>query len=57
MISIEPIMGDFTGYDFSQFELVVVGLLFGTMKKVRFDVNSIKHDNIYYKPNATKYLK
>lgn len=43
MASCEPILGNFKGYDFSQFEYVVIGGLMGKGKP-RF-YNSIKHDN------------
>lgn len=56
-ISIEPIMGDFTGRDFAQFELVVIGKLFNHVSKIRPEwVRSVKHDNIYYKPSVRRYL-
>lgn len=58
MASIEPLLGSFRGYDFSQFELVVVGALMYVGKKPNADwINSIKHDNIFYKPNVRGYLK
>lgn len=58
MASIEPIMGDFTGYDFSMFNQVVIGALFGEANPPKGEwVNSIKHDNIYYKHSVRKYLK
>jgi protein gp37 len=50
MASVEPILGDFTGYDFSQFELVVVGALI-TFDKSEPDkrfYDTVKHPNIYY---------
>jgi protein gp37 len=50
MASVEPILGDFTGYDFSQFELVVVGALYdftdNPPDKKYYD--TINHHNIYY---------
>lgn len=46
MASIEPIMGDFTGYDFSQFEFVVVGCLIGQNDHKYYD--TVKHHKIYY---------
>jgi protein gp37 len=56
-ISIEPILGDFTGRDFSQFELVVIGKLFNSFSKIRAEwVRSVKHDNIFYKPSVRRYL-
>lgn len=46
MCSVEPIMGDFTGKDFSQFELVVVGSLIGSNSHEYYE--TVKHSNIYY---------
>ena len=46
MCSVEPILGDFTGKDFSQFEYVVVGSLKENNKHDYYD--SVKHDKIYY---------
>jgi protein gp37 len=46
MCSVEPILGDFTGYDFSQFEFVVVGCLIGENDHSNYD--SVKHFKIYY---------
>jgi protein gp37 len=46
MCSVEPILGDFTGYDFTQFEFVVVGCLQGSEDHSNYD--SVKHDKIYY---------
>ena len=58
MVSVEPLQSSFAGKDFSQFELVVIGGMIGGMDKVKSEwVNSIKHENIYYKPNIRKYLK
>jgi len=57
MASVEPIKGGFEDYDFSQFELVVVGALFGAVMKTKGKwVNSIKHPNIHYKANVRQYL-
>ncbi len=50
MASVEPILGDFTGYDFSQFEFVVVGALWTFDDKPldkRF-YDTVKHSKIYY---------
>jgi protein gp37 len=56
-ISIEPILGDFTGVDLSQFELCVIGKLFNHVSKIRPAwVRSVLHSNIYYKPNVRRYL-
>lgn len=50
MCSVEPILGDFTGYDFSQFELVVVGALwtFDDQPLDKRFYDTVKHKNIYY---------
>jgi protein gp37 len=48
MVSIEPIQGSFKGYDFKQFEFVVVGSLING--KVREDLyRTINHWKVYYK--------
>jgi len=57
MASIEPIKGSFEGLDLSQFELVVVGGMIGKGKTKEEWVNSVKHKNIYYKPNIRQLLK
>jgi protein gp37 len=46
MCSIEPILGDFTGRDFSQFEFVVVGSLIGSDSHEYYE--TVKHSKIYY---------
>ncbi len=46
MCSVEPILGDFTGYDFSQFEFVVVGCLMGSDDHSLY--HTVKHNSIYY---------
>lgn len=57
MVSIEPIFGSFDGFDFSQFELVVIGDLMYEKSKTCIEwVNSVNHSNIFYKPNVRKYL-
>lgn len=55
--SIEPILGDFTGCDLSQFNLVVVGGMIGGKIVHGENVRTVRHDNIYYKPNIRRYLK
>jgi protein gp37 len=56
MCSIEPLMGGFTGCDFSQFELVVIGrMMFYKMEFEPAWVSSIKHNNIHYKKNVRSY--
>ena len=58
MASIEPILGDFTGYDFSQFELVVIGGMMNAKVSTKSKwVNSIIHPNIHYKANIRSLLK
>ena len=58
MISIEPIKGSFKEFKFDQFELVVIGGLTGAVSKIKGEwVNSIEHNNIYYKPNVRQYLR
>jgi protein gp37 len=48
--SIEPILGDFTGVDFSMFEYVVVGALlkFDGSKFTHEFYDTVKHPMIYY---------
>lgn len=46
MCSVEPIFGDFTGKDFSQFEFVVIGCLIGNDDHSNY--NTVKHDKIFY---------
>lgn len=57
-ISIEPLLGDFTGMNFDNFDLVIVGAMSG--KKVvtpkKEWIYSIKHNNIFVKNNIKKYL-
>lgn len=50
MCSVEPILGDFTGYDFSQFEFVVVGALitFDDKEHDKRFYDTVKHSKIYY---------
>lgn len=50
-------MGDFTGYDFSMFDLVVIGGIIGGKIVNGKNANTIKHPNIYYKPNIRRFLK
>lgn len=58
MCSIEPMLGSFEGKDFSQFELIVIGALMGAKSHICSQwVNSVKHNNIYYKRNVKQYLK
>jgi len=58
LASIEPLLGDFTGYDFAMFDEVVIGGMINGKSGINTKwVNSIKHSNIFYKPNARKYLK
>lgn len=46
MCSLEPIQGDFTGKDFSQFEFVVIGCFIGEESKEFY--NTVDHQKIYY---------
>jgi hypothetical protein len=48
--SVEPILGDFTGYDFSQFEYVVIGALlrFDGTKFTHEFYDTVKHGMKYY---------
>ena len=46
MCSIEPLLGDFTGYDFAQFEFVVIGDLIGKVDHKHYD--TILHSNKYF---------
>lgn len=56
LCSVEPIMGDFGGYDFSQFDEVVIGrMIFYNSKFDPRWVASIKHSNIYYQKNVRSY--
>jgi len=58
MISIEPLQSSFAGRDLSQYELVVIGGMIGAVSNIKSEwVNSVKHENIYYKPNVRRYLK
>lgn len=58
MASIEPIQGSLDGLDFTQFELLVIGGIINSTEKVRAEwVNSVKHNNIFYKPNVRALLK
>ena len=58
MASIEPLLGSFAGYDFLQFDLVVIGDMIGAKSNIKSEwVNSIKHENIFYKPNIRRHLK
>lgn len=57
-VSIEPLMGSFEGIKFNNIELVIVGAMTGTKPVIpqKEWIQSIKHDNIYYKKNIQKYL-
>lgn len=50
LASVEPILGDFAGYDFSQFEYVVIGALlkFDGSKFTHKYYDTVKHPMIYY---------
>lgn len=47
MCSCEPILGSFKGYDFSQFEFVVIGELDGNGNYKNY--RTVRHKKIYYK--------
>jgi protein gp37 len=47
MCSCEPILGSFKGYDFSQFEFVVIGELDGKGNYKNY--RTVRHKKIYYK--------
>lgn len=44
--SIEPIQGDFSGKDFSQFEFVIIGSMLGKNSREYYD--TVHHNNIAY---------
>lgn len=48
MCSVEPILGSFKGYDFSQFELVVVGEMDGKKGNHKL-YRTVKHKNVFRK--------
>lgn len=52
-VSIEPLLDDFTGVDFSGVDLIIVGAMTGAgaIKPKREWIESIKHRNIFYKDN------
>lgn len=52
-LSIEPLLGSFSGFSFKGVELVIVGAMTGTkavIPKMEW-VNSIRFENIFYKKN------
>jgi len=56
LCSVEPVMGDFTGMDFSQFEQVVIGRMMYFESEFRPEwVRSVTHRNIYYQTNVRGY--
>jgi len=57
-ISIEPILGGFEGIKFTGIDLVIVGAMTGPNPVIpkKEWIESIKHDNIFYKDNIKKYL-
>jgi protein gp37 len=57
-LSIEPLMSDFTGFDLSAMDLVIIGAMTGKnpIMPERKWIDSIKHHNIFYKSNIQKYL-
>ena len=58
-ISIEPLLGDFTGHEFTGIDLVIVGAMTGpgAIKPKKEWIDSIKHPNIFYKENIKKYME
>ncbi len=57
-VSIEPLLGSFEGVDFKGIDLVIVGADSspGAEPPKKEWIESIKHDNIFYKNNIKKYL-
>lgn len=57
--SIEPLMADFSGFDLSAMDLVIVGAMTGKNPIIpkREWIDSIKHKNILYKSNIKKYME
>ncbi len=57
-ISIEPLLGSFENVDLSEIDLVIVGKDSspGAMPPEKSWIDSIKSENIWYKPNIQKYL-
>lgn len=55
--SVEPLLGDFTGFDFKDFDYVIVGAMTGAkaIKPTEEWIDSIKHRNIFYKKNLYKF--
>ena len=58
-ISIEPLLGDFTGHEFTDIDLVIVGAMTGpgAIKPKKEWIDSIKHHNIFYKENIKQYME
>lgn len=56
-VSIEPIIGTFKDFNFSQIDLVIIGAMTspGAIKPQKAWIESIKHDNIFYKNNIKMY--
>jgi protein gp37 len=56
-ISIEPIMSDFSGVDFSGIDFIIVGAMTGKnpIKPKKEWIESINHNQIYYKLNVLRY--
>ena len=57
-ISIEPLLGDFMGFVFNGWDLVIVGAMTGpgAIKPKKEWIDSIKHHNIFYKENIKQYM-
>ncbi|MCL5991391.1 MAG: phage Gp37/Gp68 family protein [Bacteroidetes bacterium] len=58
-ISIEPIMGDFSGFIFDGIDLVIIGAMTGPKAKPTQKewIESVKHHNIFYKESAKRFLQ
>ena len=57
-ISFEPLLGDMSGLDLSGIDLCIVGAMTGqgAIPPKKEWIDSIKHNNIFYKSNIKKYL-
>lgn len=57
-VSIEPLLGDFTGMNFDRFDLVIVGAdsSKGAEPPKKEWIKSIKHRNIFFKNNIKQYV-
>jgi protein gp37 len=57
-LSIEPLLGSFEGYVFTNIDQIIVGAMTGpgAVKPKREWIESIKHPNIYYKNNIKEVI-